>query len=38
MIQIALMGFTVIVSRRRTKKISLLSSIFKGSDRARVKD
>jgi len=38
MIQIALLGLTPIVGRRRTKKICLLSSIFKGSYRARVKD
>jgi hypothetical protein len=38
MIQIALLGLTPIVGRRRTKKICLLSSIFRGSCRARVKD
>ena len=37
MIQIALLGLTPIVGRR-TKKICLLSSIFRGSCRARVKD
>ena len=38
MIQIALLGLTPIVGRRRTKKICLLSLIFRGSCRARVKD
>ena len=38
MIQIELLGLTPIVDRRRTKKICLLSSIFKGSYIARVKD
>ena len=37
MIQIALLGLTPIVGRR-TKKICLLSSIFRGSCRARIKD
>ena len=37
MIQIALLSLTLIVGRRRTKKC-LLSLIFRGGCRARVKD
>ena len=39
MIQIALLGLTSIVGRRRTKKICLLSSIFKATEhKSKIED